>query len=120
MKMIMKMIMKMGMGLYMNINNLIEYIEKNFRSRLYREDYEILENIVNANYRETQIKQAVDYCKDHYIDSLRYLHKVLINMKKDTKAIEKPLWMDSEIKAETMSDAELREMEELMKPFMED
>ena len=104
----------------MNINSLIEYIEKNFRRTLYRMDYEILEDIEKANYSEQQIKDAVAYCIEHHVDSLRYLEKVLINMKQDKQVINKPSWLDMDIKAEKCSEEELKELEELFKEFMED
>lgn len=87
----------------MNINNLIEYIEQNFRKTLYRMDFEILENISKQNYTELQIKQAVDYCKEQNVDSLRYLYKVLINMKQNETTISKNKWLDDEnIKSEPL------------------
>lgn len=104
----------------MNINNLIDYVEKNYRRLNHREDFEILENISNSNYNEIQIKNAIDYCKDHHVDSLRYLEKVLINMKQDKQVINKPSWLDMDIKAEKCSEEELKELEELFKEFMED
>lgn len=76
----------------MNINSLIEYIEKNFRKTLYRIDYEILEDIEKANYSEQQIKDAIAYCLEHNTDSIRYLQKVLQNQKKEIKTE----WLDTE------------------------
>ena len=75
----------------MNINKLIEYIEQNFRKTLYRMDYEVLEDIEKQNYTEEQIKNAVAYCLEHNTDSIRYLQKVLRNMKTEEP---KTTWMD--------------------------
>jgi len=112
----------------MNINSLIDYVEKNYRRLNHRTDFEILENISNSDYSELHIKKAIDYCKDHHVDSLRYLEKVLINIKKgylsdkpEYKVLEKPSWLDlPEIKKVPLSYDERKELEELLEEFMED
>ena len=104
----------------MNIDSLIDYVEQNFRTTLYGIDYEILESISKSNYSESQIKEAVNRCKENNTDSIKYLQKVLINMKQNNISIQKPSWMDTNIKAEKCSDEELQELQEMMKEFMED
>lgn len=109
-----------GNGIYMNINKLIEYIEQNFRKTLYRMDYEILEDIEKANYTEQQIKDAIAYCIEHNTDSIRYLQRVLQNTKIEVS--KKTSWYEiqDEIKTVPLSAEERKEMEKLLKPFMED
>lgn len=76
----------------MNIDNLINYVEKNFRKTLYRIDFEILEDISKQNFSEEQIKNAVEICKQNNTDSVRYLQKVLQNTKQEAKTE----WLDTE------------------------
>jgi len=89
----------------MNIDNLINYVEKNFRKTFYRNDYEILEYISKQNFSESEIKNAVEICKQNNTDSIRYLQRVLQNQKKETKTE----WLDIEV-PKKLIDAEDRQL----------
>ncbi len=102
-----------------NLNKLITYIEKNYRTNLNERDYEFIKTIADS-YLSKEIKLAIDYCKNKKTDSLVYLQDALakkyyINKKQETV----PNWIsNSELcVSDPMTKQEEKELENILKKY---
>lgn len=95
----------MGMGNNnINLDMFINYVQENFRKNLYPMDYEILHNIAKENKKE-DIINAINYCREKKIDSVKYLQRVLANKsyEEDKEVLDNPKWLNEEIITEPLS-----------------
>ena len=89
-----------------------EFIEEKLGRTLSPYEYELIESWLNT-YTEDEIKRAFEISSNNNARNINYVKSVLLGKKEETT----PNWLNKEIKNEPMTEAELKEFEDLLKEF---